>query len=61
MRDTRDASPVVNPELQRMLSGIAANSDRSFDELMQGVANRIKKVPLDDRLGWLFNHVPGPR
>lgn len=60
MRDTRDAPPVVDPELQRMLSGVAANSDRSFDELMQGVANRIEKIPLDDRLGQLFNHVPGP-
>ncbi len=59
MRETRDAPPVVDDELQRMLSGVAANSKRSFDELMQGVANRIEKIPLDDRLGELFNHVPG--
>jgi DNA helicase HerA-like ATPase len=58
MRDTRDAPPVVDPELRRMLAGVAANSKRSFDELMQGVANRIEKIPLDDRLGQLFNHVP---
>lgn len=58
MRETRDAPPVVDDELQRMLSGVAANSKRSFDELMQGVANRIEKIPLDDRLGELFNHVP---
>jgi DNA helicase HerA-like ATPase len=60
MRDTRDAPPVVDEELRRMLAGVAANSKRSFDELMQGVANRIEKIPLDDRLGRLFNHVPGP-
>ena len=59
MRETRDAPPVVDPELQRMLAGVTANSKRSFDELMQGVANRIEKIPLDDRLGRLFNHVPG--
>ena len=58
MRDTRDAPPVVDEELQGMLSGVASNSKRSFDELMQGVANRIEKIPLDDRLGELFNHVP---
>lgn len=57
MRETRDAPPVVDPELQRMLSGVAANSKRSFDELMQGVANRIEKIPVNDRLGALFNHV----
>ncbi|QLD87440.1 ATP-binding protein [Natronomonas halophila] len=58
MHETRDAPPVVDEDLQRMLSGVAANSKRSFDELMQGVANRIEKIPLDDRLGQLFNHVP---
>ena len=58
MHMTRDPPPVVDQELQRMLSGVAANSKRSFDELMQGVANRIEKVPLDERLRHLFNHVP---
>ena len=58
MHETRDPPPVVDKELQRMLSGVAANSKRSFDELMQGVANRIEKVPLDERLRQLFNHVP---
>lgn len=58
MHETRDAPPVADQDLQRMLSGVAANSKRSFDELMQGVANRIEKVPLDDRLGQLFNHIP---
>jgi DNA helicase HerA-like ATPase len=60
MRETRDAPPVVDPELQRMLAGVVSNSKRSFDELLQGVANRIEKIPLDDRLGKLFNHVPQP-
>ena len=58
MHTTRDAPPVVDQDLQQMLSGVAANSKRSFDELMQGVANRIEKIPFDDRLGQLFNHVP---
>jgi DNA helicase HerA-like ATPase len=58
MHDTRDAPPVVDADLQQLLSGVAANSKRSFDELMQGVANRIEKIPLDDRLAQLFNNVP---
>ena len=58
MRETSDAPPVVDPELERMLSGVVSNSTRSFEELLQGVANRIEKIPLDDRLGRLFNHVP---
>lgn len=58
MHETRDAPPVVDRDLQGMLGGVAANSKRSFHELMQGVANRIEKIPLDDRLGQLFNHVP---
>jgi hypothetical protein len=41
-----------------MLGGIAANSERSFHELMQGVANRIEKIPVNDRLARVFNHVP---
>ena len=59
MRETQDAPPVTDPDLQQMLSGVVSNSKRSFDELLQGVANRIEKIPLDDRLGRLFNHVPG--
>jgi hypothetical protein len=58
MHGTRDAPPVVDEDLGAMLGGIAANSERSFHELMQGVANRIEKVPAYDRLGELFNHVP---
>jgi len=58
MHGTRDAPPVTDPDLQEMLGGVAANSERSFHELMQGVANRIEKVPSYERLGQLFNHVP---
>ncbi|WP_416838726.1 ATP-binding protein [Haloferax sp. DFSO52] len=58
LHETRDPPPVVDEDLQALLAGVAANSKRSFDELMQGVANRIEKVPLDARLAQLFNHVP---
>ncbi|KTG25155.1 TraM recognition domain-containing protein [Haloferax profundi] len=58
LHETRDPPPVVDEDLQAMLAGVAANSKRSFDELMQGVANRIEKVPIDARLAQLFNHVP---
>lgn len=57
MHDSRDAPPVSDDGLARMLGGITTNSKRSFDELMQGVANRIEKIPADERLGQLFNHV----
>ena len=57
LHETRDPPPVVDEDLQAMLGGVAANSKRSFDELMQGVANRIEKIPLDARLAQLFNHV----
>jgi hypothetical protein len=55
---TRDPPPVVDEDLQSMLGGVAANSERSFHELMQGVANRVEKIPVNDRLGRVFNHVP---
>jgi len=58
MAETRDAPPVTDDDLEVMLGGVVTNSKRSFDELMQGVLNRIEKVPLDDRLAHLFNHVP---
>lgn len=58
MRETRDPPPVVDPELRRMLSGVASNDEQSFNALMQGVANRIEKIPINDRLGRVFNHVP---
>lgn len=62
MHSNREAPPVSDDDLARMLGGIAANSKRSFDELMQGVANRIEKIPADKRLGKVFNHVaPGER
>jgi len=58
LHETRDPPPVVDEDLQAMLAGVAANSKRSFDELMQGVANRIEKIPLDARLAQIFNHIP---
>ena len=59
LRETRQPPQVSDPELETMLDGVIANNERSFTELMQGVANRIEKVPLDDRLATLFNHVHG--
>lgn len=58
LQDSRDPPPVTDDTLQGMLNGLTSNSNRSFDELMQGVANRIEKIPLDPRLGALFNYVP---
>jgi hypothetical protein len=56
--ETGEPPPVVDDELQSMLYNVTANSQQTFDELLQGVHNRIEKIPLDDRLGQLFNHVP---
>ncbi|WP_458189467.1 ATP-binding protein [Haladaptatus sp. NG-WS-4] len=58
MADTRDAPPVTDDTLTDLLSGVVTNSKRSFDEIMQGVLNRIEKIPVDDRLAQLFDHVP---
>lgn len=58
MHETRDAPPVSQPGLQTKLVGVAANSERSFDELMQGVTNRIEKATRDRRLARLFDHAP---
>jgi hypothetical protein len=56
--ETGEPPPVVDEELQSMLYNVAANSQQTFDELLQGVHNRIEKIPLDSRLGQLFDHVP---
>ncbi|WP_254279284.1 ATP-binding protein [Haloarcula marina] len=58
MHDRNTAPPVSDGDLERMLAGVVANSARTFDELMQGVANRIEKVPVNPRLARIFNHVP---
>lgn len=56
----RQAAPAVSDsDLERLLAGVVANCPRSFDELMQGVANRVEKIPIDPRLARLFDHVPG--
>jgi DNA helicase HerA-like ATPase len=54
------APAVADDDLERMLEGVVSNSSRSFDEIMQGVANRLEKVPVDRRLATIFDHVPGP-
>ncbi|MDZ5812654.1 hypothetical protein U4E84_15000 [Halorubrum sp. AD140] len=56
--ETGEPPPVIDDELQSMLFNVAANSQQTFDELLQGVHNRIEKIPLDERFGQLFNHVP---
>ena len=56
--ETGEPPAVTDDELQSMLYSVAANSQQTFDELLQGVHNRIEKIPLDDRLGQLFDHVP---
>jgi DNA helicase HerA-like ATPase len=60
MHERETAPAVSDDDLERMLEGVVANSSRSFDEIMQGVANRLEKVPVDRRLATIFNHVPGP-
>lgn len=59
MHERQSAPAVADEELERLLAGVVANSSRSFDEIMQGVANRIEKIPVDKRLATMFNHVPG--
>ena len=56
--ETGEPPAVTDDELQSMLYSVAANSQQTFDELLQGVHNRIEKIPLDDRLSQLFDHVP---
>ncbi|WP_225741176.1 ATP-binding protein [Halorussus halophilus] len=58
MKETRDAPSVSDEDLAVLLGGVVTNSKRSFTEVMQGVQNRIEKIPLDYRLARLFNHVP---
>ncbi|WP_324759497.1 ATP-binding protein [Haloarcula sp. GH36] len=58
MHDRSSAPPVSDGDLERMLAGVVANRARTFDEIMQGVANRVEKIPVDPRLARIFNHVP---
>ncbi|MFC7166886.1 ATP-binding protein [Halospeciosus flavus] len=58
MHERQSAPGVSDPDLERMLGGVVANQTRSFDEIMQGVANRMEKIPVDRRLARIFNHVP---
>ena len=58
MHERQTEPPVADADLERMLAGVVANRARSFDEIMQGVANRMEKIPVDKRLARTFNHVP---
>ncbi|WP_458206701.1 type IV secretory system conjugative DNA transfer family protein [Haladaptatus sp. NG-SE-30] len=58
MHERKSAPAVSDPDLERMLGGVVANRARSFDEVMQGVANRLEKIPVDRRLARMFDHVP---
>ncbi|WP_251329454.1 ATP-binding protein [Haloplanus pelagicus] len=58
MHERQSAPSVSDPDLERMLGGVVANRARTFDEVMQGVANRLEKIPADRRLARLFDHVP---
>ncbi|WP_255152179.1 type IV secretory system conjugative DNA transfer family protein [Halorarius halobius] len=58
LREEGQPPQVSDDDLQGMLAGVTANDDRSFEMIMQGVANRIEKIPVDDRLARVFNHQP---
>jgi len=58
MHERGSAPGVTDPDLERMLSGVVANRPQTLDNIMQGVANRIEKIPADRRLARMFNHVP---
>jgi hypothetical protein len=58
MHERQAAPPVSDADLEGMLAGVVANRARSFDEIMQGVANRMEKIPINPRLAKIFNHVP---
>jgi DNA-binding PadR family transcriptional regulator len=51
------APPVSEPELARTLEGLVENDSRTFQDILQGVSNRIEKITLDRRLATMFNHV----
>ncbi|GGM66282.1 DNA helicase HerA-like ATPase [Halarchaeum rubridurum] len=58
MQDRQTPPPVSDTDLERLLAGVATTPTRSFDEIMQGVVNRIEKIPIDRRLTRVFNHAP---
>ena len=58
MHERQSAPAVSDDDLERMLGGLVANRARTFDEIMAGVANRVEKIPVDQRLARIFNHVP---
>lgn len=58
MHDRQSVPSVSDDDLEEMLGGVLDNRARSFDAIMQGVANRMEKIPVDRRLAAVFNHVP---
>lgn len=58
MHERQSAPSVSDPDLEQALGGVVSNRARTFDEIMGGVANRIEKIPVDQRLARIFNHVP---
>jgi DNA helicase HerA-like ATPase len=56
LSESRQPPTVSDPELEAMLDGIIETTDRSFGKLMDGLASRMEKIPIDDRLSRLFNH-----
>ncbi|WP_435196400.1 ATP-binding protein [Natronomonas sp. EA1] len=58
LRESKTPPQVTDDDLRGMLTGVTENDKRAFDAIMQGVANRIEKIPLDERLGRVFNHIP---
>jgi hypothetical protein len=57
MAERGSAPAVSDDDLERMLATVTSNRARTFDEIMQGVANRIEKLPADRRLARIFNHI----
>lgn len=58
MKETREAPPATDEDLARKLGSTAANSKRSFDEVIQGVEHRVEKATRNVRLRQLFNAAP---
>ncbi|MEA5406134.1 hypothetical protein VB773_00105 [Haloarculaceae archaeon H-GB2-1] len=58
LQDRQSAPPVSDDDLEALLAGVVATDTKSFEKVMQGVANRIEKIPADRRLARIFNHVP---
>jgi DNA helicase HerA-like ATPase len=58
LQDEQTPPQLGDDDLRRLLGGVTDNDARSFDAIMQGIASRIEKITVDDRLNRVFNHVP---